>query len=94
MADMTSLTAEGWPRRVFLMGVVMAFAIGIPVGALLAFGSPREELPGQSPLLMMLIFIVLTAVWTIPGAFFVRWRLVKAYRERGMGGPGGPDAAP
>lgn len=94
MTDVTSLMEEGWQRRVLLMGVVMAFAIGIPVGALLAFGSPREELPGHSPLLMMVIFILLTAVWTIPGAFFMRWRLVKTYRERGMGSSGGPDEAP
>lgn len=94
MTDVTSLMEEGWVRRVVVMGVVMAFGIGIPVGAILAFGSPREELPGQSRLLMMIIFILLTAAWTIPGAFVLRWRLVKAYRERGMGSSGGPDVAP
>ena len=94
MTDVTSLMGDGWWRRVLLMGVVMAFAIGIPVGAILAFGSPRDELPGHSRLLMMVIFILLTAVWTIPGAFLMRWRLVKTYREREMGSPGGPDVAP
>jgi len=81
------LTAPGWVRRVFRRGTLLALGIGLPVGALLAFGSPVTELPAGSRLLAMAGFLAATAAWTLPGAFALRWLSLKSYGVRTMQTP-------
>jgi hypothetical protein len=78
-AELAALTAPGWARRVVRQGVWMAAGIGLPVGALLAFGLPAEELPGGSRFLALAGFVVATAGWTVPAAFALRWLALKTH---------------
>jgi hypothetical protein len=72
-AEVTALTAPGWVGRVIRQGALMAAGIGLPVGTILAMGLPVEELPAGSRLLAVAGFALLTAGWTLPAAFGLRW---------------------
>lgn len=75
--ELARLTSPGWVGRVFRLGALAALGIGLPVGALLAFGIPVDEMPGGSRLLMLSVFVLATAGWVIPGAFALRWVSLK-----------------
>lgn len=76
--ELELLTAPGWVGRVFRRGALAALGIGLPVGAMLAFGLPVDELPGGSRLLVLGGFVLATAGWVIPGAFALRWASLKS----------------
>lgn len=85
--DHARFTGPGWMGRTLRQGLRMAAGVGIPVGALLALGSPIHELPAGSRLLAFGGFILATAAWTIPGAFVLRWVTLKSHdRLRGATG--------
>jgi len=75
------VTAPGWPFRVLAMSGLGALAIGVPVGALLAWGSPMEELPAGSQVLGTLTFVGLTALWVVPAGFLIRYWSVRNLRK-------------
>lgn len=81
-AELAALTTPGWVGRVVRRGVMMAAGIGLPVGALLAFGLPVEELPAGSRLLALAGFTLATAAWTLPASFALRWLSVRGYGRR------------
>lgn len=66
------LEGAGWRLRFLKVGLTMGVAIGLPVGAILAFGSPAEELPAASRSLTVLALVGLTMAWTIPAAYLIR----------------------
>lgn len=72
-------TGPGWPLRVFVGGFAMGIAIGVPVGLLLALGEPVSDLPGQSRVIAVLAFVVLTLVWTVPLAYGIRMLAIRSY---------------
>lgn len=87
--ELALLTAPGWAGRVFRRGALAALGIGLPVGAILAFGLPVHELPGGSRLLPLGGFILATAGWVIQGAFALRWAALKSWGIKSV-----PEEAP
>jgi hypothetical protein len=81
--EVALLIAPGWIGRVFRLGGLAALGIGLPAGAILAFGLPVEELPGGSRLVSLGAFVLATAGWVIPGAFALRWAMVKRWGGKG-----------
>jgi len=77
--ELALLTAPGWVGRVLRRAALAAVGIGLPIGAMLAFGLPVGELPGGSRLLMLGGFVLATAGWVIPGAFTLRWAVLKSW---------------
>lgn len=75
------LVGPGWVWRTVKRAIVMTLAVGIPIGALIGFGSPRAELPNGSPWLMIAGFTAMTALWTFPAAFLMRWTAVRLQRK-------------
>lgn len=75
------VAGPGWGVRVLATGSVMGLAIGVPVGALMAFGGPPEALPGGSRVVMVLVFTALTLGWTLPFAFGTRLLVKRSYRK-------------
>jgi hypothetical protein len=63
-----------WVGHALLTGFGMALAIGIPVGALMAFtGDPADlMIPGQR-WASVVAFTGITMSWTLPMAFIIRW---------------------
>lgn len=82
-AELAALTAPGWVGRVVRRGLMMAAGIGLPVGALLAFGLPVEELPAGSRLLALAGFTLVTAAWTLPASFAQWWLSMRGFGRRG-----------
>jgi hypothetical protein len=78
-ADRAALTGPGWVRRTVRQGLWLAAGIGVPVGALMAFGFPAHELPGGSRLLAWGGFVLATAAWTLPVSFLFRWIALKSH---------------
>lgn len=66
------LEGPGWRLRFLKVGLALGVAIGAPVGSILAFGSPADELPVASRSLAVLAFVGLTMAWTIPAAYVIR----------------------
>jgi hypothetical protein len=71
----------GWQVRLLRMGLLMALAIGISIGTLMATTSPISELPGQSRLLMVLVFTAGTAAWVFPMMFAFRFLSIRSQRK-------------
>jgi hypothetical protein len=78
------MIAPGWISRYVGYGVVMGLAVGIPIGAMLAFGLKPEELPYNSRVVMELIFISITVGWTLPLSFAIRWFGNRAHQSRAV----------
>ena len=80
--DWRHLTESGWVARVALWGLFGGCAIGIPIGILLATGTKPEEIPsmGGRPAIV-LGFLGMTLLWTIPMAFLFRWQLIRSNRS-------------
>lgn len=75
------LTGPNWPAWTILLGVGMALGIGVPVGTLIALDRPLSELGPGGRLEAVVMFVVLTAAWTLPAAFLVRWPSIKQLRK-------------
>jgi hypothetical protein len=75
--DWRRLTQGAWIARTVGTGVLMGLAIGVPVGALLAWRMPSDE---YSPLSLAATFVGVTMAWTIPAAFLMRGSYVRRYR--------------
>jgi hypothetical protein len=78
--EWSRMTGSGWVARYARYGALMGLAIGVPIGAALAFGMKPEELPGNSRVLMELIFLTITMGWTVPACFGMRWLIVRQMR--------------
>lgn len=78
-SELALLTAPGWVRRILRRGALLAVAIGVPVGALVAIGWPAADAPVGHRLLVFAGFLLATAAWALPSAFLVRWLSVRSY---------------
>lgn len=79
--DWLRLTDKRWMVRVTLWGVALALAIGVPIGILMAVTArPSElaELGGHFGIVAR--FTSMTLIWTVPGAFMIRYLSVRSYR--------------
>jgi hypothetical protein len=74
------MTAPGWPLRTAKRGVWMGFFVAVPVGALIAWLLPSPEVPEGGRLLVFLMFLGMTLLWTIPMAFLIRLMAVNSYK--------------
>jgi hypothetical protein len=79
--ELAGLTGPGWVGRTLRMGALGAAAVGVPVGLLMAGFFPTSELPGGSRALALLTFVGMTALWTFPAAFGIRWLSLKSHRR-------------
>lgn len=79
--ELARLTGPGWVGRALRMGALGAAAVGVPVGLLLAGFFPTSALPGGSRALALLTFVGMTALWTFPAAFGIRWLSLKSHRH-------------
>jgi hypothetical protein len=77
----SQVMGPGWARRSLLSGVTLAAVITATAGLVLAFLLPGVELIKGSRLLTLLALFGGTLMWAIPGAFLVRWGLVRYYRR-------------
>lgn len=91
--EWAKITGPRWPLRVLGGGLVMGFAVGIPIGTLLAFFTPLAELPGGSRDLVVFVFLCVTLVWTIPFSFVARYVSMRSLRDFivGIDDDGRPD---
>lgn len=72
------LSGDRWLAHVLRMGLVLLLVIGVPIGLLLAIFLPAPP-PGRA--IAFLTFTGITALWTIPGAFVIRWFTLRSYRR-------------
>lgn len=77
--ELALLTGPGWVGRVLRRAALAALGIGLPIGAMVAFGLPEEDLEGGSRLLVLGVFVLATAGYVIPGAFALRWGVLKSW---------------
>ena len=90
--DLAKITGPGWVRRTFRMGALMAVGVGVPVGLLVSLGLPLADMPNGSRPLGFLGFMAMTALWTLPAAFGIRWLQLKAH-QRFLASPDSSSAA-
>lgn len=73
-------TGKGWIRRTLVTGAGMTAAVGGSVGLLISTLFPLSELPGGSRVTGFLGFVAVTALWTFPMAFGIRWISLRSNR--------------
>jgi hypothetical protein len=78
--EVRTLTGPHWLRRVLMIGLGMGAAIGIPIGALVAFTAPAGLSLG-SRMLAVFTFTAMTLLWTIPIAFAIRWVTLRTHQR-------------
>jgi hypothetical protein len=79
--DWRWLTEGRWVTRTVLLGVLMGAFVGFPIGTLLAFEArPAEIREFHGRLSIVLAFFAMTLVWTVPAAFWIRFKAVREYR--------------
>jgi hypothetical protein len=75
------LTEGRWIARVVLWGIVLGCAVGVPIGMLLASDlRPSDIAQGYTPLRVVLIFVGMTFLWTVPASFLFRISILRSYR--------------
>lgn len=79
--EVENLTGPGWIRRVLRVGLLMALAIGLPIGGLIAVFVPAGAFPGGSRLLTVPAVFAMTLLWTVPMAFVLRWATLRLHRR-------------
>ena len=79
--DWRSLTQGPWIARVLLTGIAMGCLVGIPIGTLLATDArPSELQEGGGRVGIVLTFLGMTLLWTLPAAFLIRFMMLRSYR--------------
>ena len=79
--DWRLLTEGRWVTRTILFGVLMGCCVGFPIGTLLAFDArPDEVLEPGGRFGIVLSFVAMTLVWTVPAAFWIRFMALREYR--------------
>lgn len=79
--DWRLLTEGRWVTRTILLGVLMGCCVGFPIGTLLAFDArPDELLKAGGRFGIVLSFIAMTLIWTVPAAFWIRFMALREYR--------------
>jgi hypothetical protein len=79
--DWRWLTERSWVMRTVLLGVFMGAFVGFPIGTLLAMDARPAEIPEVGGRLgIVLAFFAMTLVWTVPAAFWIRFKAVREYR--------------
>jgi hypothetical protein len=79
--DWRLLTEGRWVTRTILLGVLMGCCVGFPIGTLLAFDArPGELLEAGGRFGIVLSFVAMTLVWTVPAAFWIRFMALREYR--------------
>lgn len=76
-----SARRPGWMRRTVGTGLLMALGVGIPVGLLLAFTTPLADLPPGGRAGAVLLFVGVSALWTIPFSFGARWLSLRSLNK-------------
>jgi hypothetical protein len=79
--EQAQLEGRRWAWRPLFWGVILATTITATLGVLVAFVLPGVELVNGSRPLTLLAFLGGMLVWAIPGAFLLRWGLVRYYRR-------------
>jgi hypothetical protein len=75
------LTEGRWIARVVLWGIVLGCAVGVPIGTLLASDlRPSDIAEGYTPLRVVLIFVGMTFLWTVPASFLFRFLTLRSDR--------------
>lgn len=97
VADMENqwrrLTGAGWRKKCVGIGIGMA-AVGGGFIGLFTAKLISGELLGGSVLSHVGIYVAMTAGWTIPLSFAIRWQTIRSMRTFLRAGPGlGPGAA-
>ena len=79
--DWKLLTEGRWVIRTVSLGIAMGSFVGFPIGALLAFEARPAELPEVGGRLgIVLSFVGMTLLWTVPAAFWIRFMAIRQYR--------------
>jgi hypothetical protein len=72
------LSGDRWLAHVMRMGLLLLLLIGVPIGLLLAAFLPAQP---ATRAIAFLAFVGMTALWTVPGAFVIRWFTLRSYRR-------------
>jgi hypothetical protein len=62
-------------------GRKLTLGVGMPVGLLAAFLAPANALPSGGRLVVLPMFVGMTALWAIPMGFVIRWLTVRSLRR-------------
>ncbi len=79
--EFAKLTAPGWKRRFFRIGILIGLAVGGVVGPLVAWVAPDPGSGWGVRVLVFFGFMLATMAWTIPMAFLIRWISFRSYRR-------------
>lgn len=79
--SLRSVAGYGWMKRAARIGLALSFAIGVPVGAVMMVLWKPDELPFANRWLTIPVFVAITMLWAMPGAFLFRWLSLVALRR-------------
>ena len=71
--ELDRATPRRWVGEGLRKGAIMAVSVGGIVGALMAFTTLPEDLPGQSRLMMIAVMIGVTLAWALPMMLIMAW---------------------
>ena len=71
--ELDRATPRRWVGEGLRNGAIMAVSVGGIVGALMAFTTLPEDLPGQSRLMMIAVMIGVTLAWALPMMLLMAW---------------------
>ncbi|MFI5245393.1 MAG: hypothetical protein ACHQQR_09235 [Gemmatimonadales bacterium] len=80
LADWRRFTGPRWWSAALRMGAMLTLGVGVPVGLLAAFLAPTNVLPQGGRLVVLPMFVGMTALWAVPMGFVIRWMTVRSLR--------------
>jgi hypothetical protein len=81
LADWRRLNGPRWWTAALRMSFMITLGVGVPVGLLAAFLAPSSELPSGGRLMVLPMFVGMTALWAFPMGFAIRWMTVRSLRR-------------
>jgi hypothetical protein len=81
LADWRTYNGPQWWTAALRMGAMLTLGVGVPVGLLAAFLAPANELPSGGRLVVLPMFVGMTALWAVPMGFAIRWMTVRSLRR-------------
>jgi hypothetical protein len=70
-----------WLRQTLNTGMIITAVVGLAVGAVVTVTAPAKEVPSAGRLVILPLFIGMTALWAFPMAFFIRWLSIRSIRR-------------